>query len=364
MSQYDGQFRSFNFGSENPKVNWFSKDKLRHLKFSTVTVVGYELRHCEDGVNPYNATGNINNTARQVGTDRVNADGIRYSFLSKGICTSVLPPVILDTGELIDGFTRHSVLLDLEQEYYVYLVVKLNPGYTIDDARDQLGLGLNDHLQQKPATLQDFKVRLTKWIERQATPPSSARCKVWFENINHSFDSSTITRAITEVFDKNNAKQTMESYNKPSAKRKGATLLDLDLNEVVAFDNKSGASIARGLLDIFTLYRETNYKIKPKVVGFLTKTPADKAYTQRQICIKDVNDINETFIELVELATGEGKNNFKLMDLVGFVPQIIDVEDGNSIVSVEENLKRETKFSFLNSLINDPEEDLEENEEG
>jgi len=364
MSQYDGQFRSFNFGVETPKVNWFSKDKLRHFKFSTVTVVGYELRHCEDGVNPYNGSKQINNTARQVGTDRVNADGIRYSFLNRGICTSVLPPVILDTGELIDGFTRHSVLLELGQEYYVYLVVKLNPGYTIDDARDQLGLGLNDHLQQKPATLQDFKVRLTKWIERQPETPSIARCKVWFENINHSFDSKAISKTITEVFDKTNSTRTMESFNKPSAKRKGATLLNLDPNEVVSFDNKSGASIARGLLDIFSQYRETNYKIKPKVVGFLTRTPADKANAQRQVCIKDINDINDTFIELVKLAERKGTENFKLMDFVGFLPQIIDVEDGNYIVDFEEQQRERETLSFLKTLIIDPDEDLEENEEG
>ena len=51
---------------------------------------------------------------------------------------------------------------------------------------------------------------------------------------------------------------------------------------------------------------------------------------------KDINDINDTFIKLVKLAEEEGTKNFKLMDFVGFLPQIIDVEDGNYIVDCEE----------------------------
>ena len=52
------------------------------------------------------------------------------------------------------------------------------------------------------------------------------------------------------------------------------------------------------------------------------------------------------------------------MDFVGFLPQIIDVEDGNYIVDYEEQQRERETLSFLKTLIIDPDEDLEENEEG
>ena len=112
------KYESFNFGKGNkPKINWFPDP--HGLQFSSVEIIGYELRKVSS-VFTQNAKGQVLNTARSVGTDKVNAQGIRESFLSKGLCTSQLPPVILETGELIDGFTRNSVLLELyDQAWFV-----------------------------------------------------------------------------------------------------------------------------------------------------------------------------------------------------------------------------------------------------
>ena len=317
-------YESFNFGKGNkPKINWFPDP--HGLKFSSVEIIGYELRKVSS-VFTQNAKGQVINTARSVGTDKVNAQGIRESFLSKGLCTSQLPPVILETGELIDGFTRNSVLLELDdQAWFVYLVVRLKVGKTIDDAKDEIGLGLNDHLQQKPARIEDFKKRLSQWILRQEKNPSRDDCLIWFGRINHSFSSQRVANAVDDVLKQQQSALTMDSYNKARAVKTAERLLKI--NNVVAFDNKSGASVPRAVSDV--LLRSLSEGEKPVCVGFLNGVEAENAKAAREDLKERIDSINlaaNVHFRDYQRAVKKGKP-YKLIDLVGFVPQIIDAED-------------------------------------
>ena len=319
------KFEAFSFGAQKPKIEWFPKLDGNHLKFTSIEVIGYELRKVKK-VYTLNSRGQVINTARSVGTDKVNAQGIRESFLTKGICTSQLPPVILETGELIDGFTRNSVLLDLDQEWFVYLAVRLLPGFTLEDAKDELGLGFNDHLQQKPARIEDFKKRLAQWIKRQENIPTRDACLAWFGAINHSFTQKRVTTAVDDVIKHLNASDYMESFTKVKAVKAAKDLLKV--NNVVSFDNKSGASIARAYIDILDAYMETGEK--PVCVGFLNGVEAQDAKKARKSLLDRAEYYNSAFTGIVRdynKAVKE-KKPYKFCEVVGFLPQIIDVEDG------------------------------------
>ena len=316
-------FQPFVFGKNIPKIDWFPD--VSHLLFNTIEVVGYDIRKVGSIISK-NKKGQSINTARSVGTDKVNAQGIKESFLTKGICVSELPPVILDSGESADGFTRNIVLLDLGQESYVYLVVKLKEGFTIEDAKDELGLGLNDHLQQKPAKIEDFKKRLAKWIHRQEEFPSREKCLTWFNSINHSFTLKRVENAVDSVLIQIKSKETMESYDKKQAQKRGGELLGT--KNIVAFDNKSGASLPRAFMDVLDNYQQNNGK-KPVCVGFLNSVEAENAEAARKKLISRVGYYNSIMSGILRdyQEASKNKEEYKFFELVGFIPQIVDVED-------------------------------------
>ena len=61
-----------------------------------------------------NENGQEVNDARAQGTDKNNIDGLRSSFLTKGVDTSIVPPIVIkeknknDKHPLIEGFTRFA----------------------------------------------------------------------------------------------------------------------------------------------------------------------------------------------------------------------------------------------------------------
>ena len=117
------EFRAFNFPCEVPEISWWKNTKIP--KFRTVKSLGFKVISVGD-IHYTNSSGQVNNSARSIGTDNVNFAAIKNSFENQGINPNFLPPVVLqyeEKLELLDGFTRHSVLVDKSQEKFVYLVV-------------------------------------------------------------------------------------------------------------------------------------------------------------------------------------------------------------------------------------------------
>lgn len=327
-------FYNVEFPCGLPLLSWYTEIHSE-VKFRTCNAVGFQ--HLDvDSIICKNAKGQVINTARAVGTDNVNASGIKESFQVQGIDPQYLPPIVTinsnDSYELVDGFTRQSVLEELQQQKWVYLVVTIKEGFDIEDVKDELGLGCNNHTQSKKATSDDFKKRLIAWVDRTQTDtfyPSEKDCLKWFSNIPHSFPPNKVKKIVDAVLNGKRADQTMESFTKVKAKKRGAELLGVNPNSVVAFDNKSGASLERCLLDVVRYY--DTYNSLPSAVGFTNRVASESAQEVRQNMVEDVDFVNSTFrLMFKEYKRAEQlgtEDSFEVIKLEGFVPQIIDVED-------------------------------------
>lgn len=339
MTNKNRTIKAFSFPCDVPDTSWWSISLIPN--FRTVKSLGYQNLEVSI-IRCTNSSGQINNSARSLGTDNVNFAALRDSFLGEGINPSFLPPVVLkyydEDGnlvfELLDGFTRHSVLCSLSQETFTYLVVELNDGFTIDDARDEVGLGCNNHPQSKKHTLVDFKKRLANWVKTRTANgevTTSEDAISWFNRIPNSFDENKIADTVDKVLNEKRAADTMQSYSNKTAKKKGAELLKTN-REVLAFDNKTGASLSTCLIGVISHYVDTGEI--PDVVGYLKAVDAEDAESVRSQLETQVDELNEGLRLLSRnfRAADKRKEKYEFVRLKGFIPQIVNVETDPELV--------------------------------
>jgi hypothetical protein len=309
-----------------PKVEWYNDLELP--TFRTVSVVRMEVRDV-DSIIYVNEKGQIVNLARDLGTDKVNASGIESSLLTRGLCVTEVPPIILEDGRLIDGYTRQSVIIGLKQAQWVYLVVRLNDGYSIEDAYDEVGLGANNHLQSKPATIQDFKKRLNAWIGRQDELPSLQQCMNWFNSIPHSFSREQVKKACETALKGHMASVTMESFNSRSVSSLAAEILDLsDKSEkpiALNWTNKASKTtyLHRAICDQLENF-DKNGQVAP-IVGFLDNIPSEDADDARKEMRKEICRFNRIISRLV--VKYQEDPEFEFLPFEGSVGQKVGIEN-------------------------------------
>lgn len=303
-----------------PQVEWFSA--LEFPVFRTVRSLRLEVRDV-DSIVYVNEKGQIVNLARELGTDNLNAAGIKSSLLSQGLCVTEVPPIILEDGRLIDGYTRQAVIVDLKQTTWVYLVVELNPGFTIEDAYDEVGLGANNHLTCKPATIKDFKKRLSSWINRQDSVPTLQDCINWFNNIPHSFDDKQVKKACEDVINSHLTAVSMESFNAKTAATLGAEILHRQGQKVLAINNSNSTYFERVVFDQLMYFDETG-DIAP-LVGFLDKVSSEDATLHRKNIRKKVARVNRALAKLV--VKYQEDPEFMFLPFNGCLGQQVGVED-------------------------------------
>lgn len=308
----------------NPQVSWYSG--LVFDEYCTVRVLGLESRET-DSIIYVNDKGQIVNLARFTGTDNVNRAGILSSLQTNGLCVTEVPPIVLKDGRLLDGYTRQSVIVGMEQDTWVYLVVELKDGFTIEDAYDEVGLGANNHLTSKPATIQDFKKRLGSWMNRQNVTPTLHDCIAWFNNISHSFDDKQVKNACEDVMNKHLTSVTMESFDSKTAATLGAEILQLEGEKVLAFNNSNETYFKRVVYDQLMHFDATG-DVAP-VVGFLDKVPAEDADPARKAMRKKAAKINRAFAKLI--VKYQEDPEFLFFPFEGCVGQQIEVEDRNTL---------------------------------
>tara|TARA_B100000902_G_scaffold49195_1_gene56119 strand:+ start:1252 stop:2238 length:987 start_codon:yes stop_codon:yes gene_type:complete len=316
-------FIKFNFQCDTLKLEWFIDLKIP--TFRTVDVVGLQIKDV-DSIIHLNDSGQVVNLARSTGTDKQNQNGIRNSFLSQGIDVMSLPPVCLETGELIDGFTRQSALLSMNAPQYVYLVTRLKDGFTLEDAIDEMGLGLNLHAQSKSATIADFKKRLSNYICRfEASNGVKFTLNdgiEWFNGIPNIFSDEQIERAVDDALRGIRSRENMDSFSKKEAQQLGSKILNIDKDSIVAFNSSSSTYMDRGIVEAIKYFDD--HGTVPTVVGFLSKVEAEDAEAARKVVVKEIKQMNNAFIRLMN----EYKKDpdFNLINFAGFLPQVIDVE--------------------------------------
>ena len=326
-----------------PDLSWFSNFKFPNFK--TANVIGLEIRDC-DSVNYKNDKGQENNVARSTGTSHLNRDSIKESILSKGIQIDALPPVILEDGTSIDGFTRGQALKSLNQQKWVYTVVKLKDGVNIEDLKDEIGLGCNDHARSKPASTSDFEVRLKNWIVREyskGNEPTLVHCKNWWNNIPHSFEQKTVEKTCKKVLKALETLNNVESLNKKQAEDKAKDIFGNQIDnktEVIAINGSKITYLHRALIDTIEAIASGT---KVKTVAFLNNVVSDNFDDERAKLVEQMDALNSCLelafkryaVENLDVCEDdlEELEPFDFFSFEGFVPQIIDKEPTDKLVT-------------------------------
>ena len=319
-------FKSFTPPCDTLNLSWYENFQLP--QYRTVDVVGIRILKTED-ILFKNVNGQIINLARNVGTDKENVRGLKDSFISQGWDISKVPPIVDESDlSLFDGFSRHEALLDLDQQYGFYLVVRRKSQFSIDDVIDEIGLGANNHSQSKKADMGDFKKRFHAWVIRKQDLGEELTLndgRQWFASIPNSFNDENIDKAIEDVFNTQKASENMEAFTKPAAEETAAGLLNLSKDEVFAISKgttKKGGYLKKVIADVIYYY-DKNGKV-PEVVGFLNKITAENSTKKRKELESEIDLINNAMTGL--LAEYKKNPSFKFINFKGHVPQVIGKE--------------------------------------
>jgi len=314
----------------NLDVSWFKDFEVP--KFKTANVLGFEIRPC-DSIIYTNEKGEVVNIARATGTDYHNRDKISTSIQSNGMQVDVLPPVILKDGTSVDGFTRGASLKQLDMQEWIYLVVELKDGCDIEDLKDEIGLGCNNHSPSKPATLDDFESRLRCWIARQESVPTVDECIAWWNNIPHSFTQKGVTNRCEKVITNITTKKSMVSFDVEDGRRKVEQILKNELTgeEYILPINFNGRSdqtyMDRSLRQAMEAVSRGE---KVMTFGIVNNVTAEDADERRRKLKREIAKYNKFF-----RAAATRYNNdpdFELLTLEGFLPQKLGEEDPTQIV--------------------------------
>lgn len=146
----------------------------------------------------------IKNRARSAGTDNNNTENL-YGEFECGIRYDQLPPIVSYVEgvlKLIDGFTRFRALVRRGQIAWAFDVYELNPGYTVDDLFDEIGLGANSHPASKSAEEKDFVTRGINWVNRQDHFVSVDEIRDWVNSIRHTFTQKKVNAIVKNIHNK------------------------------------------------------------------------------------------------------------------------------------------------------------------
>tara|TARA_B100000902_G_scaffold89847_1_gene93598 strand:+ start:1336 stop:2328 length:993 start_codon:yes stop_codon:yes gene_type:complete len=328
-------FRKIDFPCGKPEVNWYIKDCKNIPQFKSVYSIGFQIREIKTLKN-VNADGQLKNPARSQGIDYDNVNKIQYSFINQGVDSSIMPPIILPDGTVIDGNNRVEAYRQIGAQYVLVYCVEINEGFTIDDVYDEVGLGMNNHLVSKPMTLKDCKVRLHRYFKR-IEEPSLEKGVEWFESFNHFFSEKEVNDAVQDVIQKERVADTMSPYNKKSTakyieEKSLGNFIPLNVN---VKDSRSLMHyLSREVLSIIDKTSKTG-KV-PELLGFLSNCEAEDAEEQRRKTMKLIKMYNKKFNNVLMLmkAAEEDGEDFELIRLNKWMAQITDVESG--IITVDD----------------------------
>ena len=284
-----------------------------------------------------NEQGQEVNDARAQGTDKNNIDGLKSSFLTKGCDTSYLPPCVgrqknsKGLYPLYEGFTRISAYNSIGQNSIVVLMGDIPTQYDVEDLKDEIGLGFNDHPSSKKASSSDFETRLSKYVDRKENVTREMCCE-WFDGIKNSLTDDKKNKIVDKVFAQKNASKTMESFDYKKAQNRVKKLTGIDIKNVAVYNNKTGASFETMLSNVMT-YR-TKHGKNPKIYGYLNCTSAEDAHKERVKMINKVVKYNQTVRGIVQEANSvqlkdfeENDEIYDFLTLEGFIPQMLNKEE-------------------------------------
>ena len=313
-----------------PEVSWFAKLPLS--EGNTYRVIERRVL-CLDSVNTV-VNGYEFNIARAAGTDKTNRDALKSSISVNGVLVSVQPPyAFAGSLSLIDGYTRYQALLELGITHWVFNIVEPKEGFTEQQVRDEIGLGANNHPPSKAATQEDFKKRLAAWVSNFRSEneelPSLGNCIDWVNSIPHSFTQKQVADFSEKVLKSHLCSSTVASFDaKKVEKFAFAHLADAD--SVIPLNASGNSTYYRRAIIAVLEALETDQD--PTLLGFANGSLAEDMPQVRKAAQLFVDRYNDLFEKAFERSFRD--SNFKLLNLKGFVPQIIDVEDPSQLIEL------------------------------
>ena len=310
-----------------PDVQHWEKN-CKIPEFRTLEVIGFEATDTAKIINK-NEDGQLLNPAREQGIDFQNVNAIQLSYINQGFDTTKVPPIVLDTGESIDGNTRIEASRNIEQQHIVVLRCKLRPGFSIEDAFDEIGLGLNNHLSCKRMTKGDCEKRLALFFKRTGFE-SKQKGIEWFTTFDHSWSKDDVKTMVDKVINKKRFEDTMSPFNAKSATKwlseKGHE------SDVVTLNWKKSKSssetyLLRAFKQVLTHFGETS-EIKP-VTAYVSGYDAESVESARREAERELKILNKALNNLaVKIKEAHAKGeDFELMKLNGWIPQVTNVEN-------------------------------------
>jgi len=310
--------------STAPKVEWFNALELP--EGNSYRVVRREIRELSTILNT-DDDGHERNVVRSTGTDQKNKDALKNSITVKGVLVDAQPPFIFENGKLLDGFTRYQALIELQYARWIFNVVEVKDGFTTDDVVNEVGLGANDHPPSKSANIDDFRKRLAAWIGRHDEIPAYEECVRWVNSISHSFTQQQVTNLCESVIASAVAAASMESFDASKTKNYARKILSKGTNVIALNASGNSTYFRRTAVECLeALYAGKN----SEVIGFLQNITAENAPEARRSAAEFAAYFNACFEKAFEMRFRD--SNFKLFNLVGFVPQILDVEEGDDLI--------------------------------
>lgn len=310
-----------------PEVSWFAKLPLP--EGNTYRVIERRVLGI-DSVNTV-VNGYEFNIARAAGTDHNNKDALKSSISVNGVLVSVQPPYALASSlSLIDGYTRYQALLELGITHWVFNIVEPKEGFTEQQVRDEIGLGANNHPPSKAATQEDFKKRLSTWVSNFRSEneelPSLGNCIDWVNSIPHSFTQKQVADLSEKVLKNVLCSNTVASFDAPGVRKFAQRHLD---DETIVPFNASGniTYVRRAFFDALQALEKDEV---PQLLAYTQGVLAEDLPQVRKAAQLTVDRYNDLFEKAFERRFRD--SNFRLFDLKGFVPQIVDEEDPNDLI--------------------------------
>ena len=316
-----------------PQLSWY--DELELPSGRTYEVTERVVRNLDDVNREAVGHEQGGNSARSVGRDHVNKDLIKNNILVNGLLVSVQPGYLYN-DDLYDGFTRYDAELELGYTHAVFNKVTLKDGFTEEEMRDEIGLGANNHPPSKAATIGDFKVRLTSYVDnyeiQNNTLPSMGDCIDWMNNIDHSFMQKQVIDLAETVLKSKRCSKTVSPFSSKDVTIFAATNADEDVNKVIPLNisTQKGGRIKQTYFDR-AIAAALPHAGDAKFIAFTQGIEAVDIPRFRQLAQDQVDAANDAFERAFQKRLEEGKS-FKMFKIEGYIPQIIGEEEASELI--------------------------------
>lgn len=278
------------------------------------------------------------NKARAGGVDTDNINGLIAEF-QKGYRVTELPPVvmILPNGkkELWDGYNRSNAAYKLGIQDYPFLVYRLKKDWEnrIEDAYDVVSLGANNHTVAKRHTINDFVNRGVCYCKRHGSNLSKKEIKNWIESIEHSFTPKQVEDAVNRIYQQTTIAVNILPFPYPqNAQSKVAEIIDTDSStNPVVICCKDVMYVKRGFIQIMENFVQRNIDVTDVVTYTKGCETAEEVAKQRQFAVDYLKKLDDLVVQYV---VKRMSNQSSAYSIAGALPQLIGVEDPQSLVEI------------------------------